>query len=100
VKVYCFDLDETLCITSKLSYELSTPNKDRIRKVNQLFDLGNYIKIFTARGSVTKIDWREITENQLSDWGVKYHELILGKPAADYYIDDKAINVIDFDWSL
>lgn len=100
VKIYCFDLDETLCNTSGLSYESSTPNREHIRKVNQLFDLGNYIKIFTARGSETKIDWLALTESQLSEWGVKYHELILGKPAADYYIDDKAINSIDFDWNL
>ena len=29
-------------------------------------------------------------EKQLKDWGCKYHELIMGKPHADYFIDDKA----------
>ena len=27
---------------------------------------------------------------QLDIWGCKYHELVLGKPSADYYIDEKA----------
>ena len=33
-----------------------------------------------------------MTKNQLKDWGVKYHSLKLGKPEADIYIDDKALN--------
>jgi hypothetical protein len=33
---------------------------------------------------------------QLELWGCKYHELIMGKPSADYYIDDKAIKDNDF----
>ena len=32
----------------------------------------------------------DLTKQQLDDWGVKYHELIMGKPHADYFIDDKA----------
>jgi hypothetical protein len=43
----------------------------------------------------TGIDWREFTEKQLKSWGVKYHELIFGKPVADVFIDDKAINIKD-----
>ena len=37
-----------------------------------------------------------LTKMQLDIWGCKYHDLILGKPSADYYIDDKAINDYDF----
>ena len=37
-----------------------------------------------------------ITETQLDRWGCKYHELILGKPAGDYYIDDKGISADEF----
>ena len=37
-----------------------------------------------------------ITESQLDRWGCKYHQLILGKPSADVYIDDKGINDNDF----
>ena len=64
-------------------------DKDVIKKINKLYDEGNIIKFFTARGNLTKVDWREITENQLKDWGVKYHSLIFGKPFGDIYIDDR-----------
>jgi len=29
-------------------------------------------------------------------WGCKYHQLFLGKPSGDFYIDDKGINDTDF----
>ena len=41
-------------------------------------------------------EFYEFTEIQLSLWGCKYHQLFLGKPAGDYYIDDKGINDNDF----
>lgn len=95
-KIYCFDIDETLCKSPDLNYENSIPIPERIDIVNRLYDEGYIIKIFTARGSKTKIDWSELTKKQLSAWGLKYHELHFGKPYADYYIDDKAKDV--FDW--
>ena len=45
---------------------------------------------YTARGFVTKIDYTDVTRKQLSKWGVKYDELYMGKPNADFYIDEKA----------
>ena len=54
--------------------------------------------MFTARGSTTKKDWYEFTLNQITEWGLKFHELITGKPEADLFIDDKAINHNDWDW--
>ena len=38
----------------------------------------------------------ELTEKQLKEWGCKYHELIMGKPHADLFIDDKGINSDEF----
>ena len=38
----------------------------------------------------------ELTKEQLDSWGCKYNELILGKPHADYFIDDKGINSNEF----
>tara|TARA_B100001093_G_scaffold295489_1_gene281794 strand:- start:2930 stop:3229 length:300 start_codon:yes stop_codon:yes gene_type:complete len=93
-KIYCFDIDETLCTSPNLNYENSQPYIDRISVVNKLFDEGHTIKLFTARGSKTGIDWSKITKNQLKLWGLKYHELHFGKPHADYYIDDKAIDIL------
>ena len=88
-KVYCFDLDGTLCRTDGLNYEMAKPIDSHIKKVNKLYELGNTIKIFTARGTETGIDWTNVTHNQLLAWGINYHELLFGKPAADLYIDDK-----------
>ena len=31
-----------------------------------------------------------LTKLQLDIWGCKYHQLVMGKPSGDYYIDDKA----------
>lgn len=94
--IYCFDIDGTLCDTAGSDYKNSIPRKDIISKVNQLYDRGHTIKIFTGRGATSGIDWREFTEEQLKSWGVKYHELIMGKPKADIFIDDKAINIKDW----
>lgn len=96
--IYCFDLDDTLCTTNGMDYASAAPMLMRIERVNQLFGQGHTIKVFTARGSETGIDWRGVTEQQLSLWGLKYHILILGKPAADIYVDDKACHERDFKW--
>ena len=96
MKIYCFDLDGTLCTNTEGKYLEAEPLSERIKKVNSLFNQGNQIVIFTARGTVTGIDWREVTLKQLYLWEVKYHELKLGKPFAHFYIDDRAINDEDF----
>ncbi len=96
IKVYCFDIDGTICTNTDGAYEEAQPYSERIEKLNQLYDAGNEIIIFTARGSKTGINWAELTKKQLELWGVKYHELIFGKPYADVFIDDRAVN--DKDW--
>jgi hypothetical protein len=41
-------------------------------------------------------DFYVLTADQLNEWGAKYHYLFWGKPAGDYYIDDKGVGVDDF----
>lgn len=94
--IYCFDLDNTLCKTVNTDYANSKPIKERIKKVNELYDKGDYIKIFTGRGSESGIDWEEFTKTQLYEWGLKYQQLIFGKPPFDIFVDDKAYNTKDF----
>ena len=96
MKSYCFDLDGTLCSNTEGLYEKAIPLTDRILRVNELYDQGNNILIYTARGTVTGIDWTELTRIQLAEWGVKNHDLRLGKPLADIYVDDRAISDGDF----
>jgi len=87
------DIDETICNTPESrDYNESRPIPDRIERINKLYEAGNTIVYWTARGSTTGIDWRGVTEKQFREWGVKYSELILMKPYYDLFIDDKNIN--------
>ncbi len=96
-KNFCIDIDGVIATTAKdLQYDRAEPIRETIETINILYDRGHHITLFTARGTVTKIDWRETTEGQLSDWGVRYHELRFGKPAADYYIDDRMLTLDQF----
>ena len=94
--IYCFDIDGTICNDTKGKYPEATPRLEVISKLNKLYDAGHTIVVHTARGSTTGIDWLELTEKQLKTWNVKYHRLIMGKPAADVYIDDKCINTSEW----
>lgn len=96
--IYCFDIDGTLCSKTDGAYDTAEPFPARIEVVNQLYEIGHYIKLFTARGGTTGINWREVTEHQMRTWGVRYHELIMGKPEADIFIDDKAFNSEAWEW--
>ncbi len=96
--IFAFDIDGTICSNTYGKYELAEPFKTRINFINNLYESGHTIKMFTARGSTTNKDWFKFTQDQITNWGLKYHELILGKPEADIFIDDKAINQNEFDW--
>ncbi len=98
VKTYCFDIDGTICTDTNGNYDSAKPFKLRIEHINALYAAGNTISLFTARGSTTGIDWRVLTEEQLAEWGLCYHTLIMGKPYADLFIDDKAIQADDYSW--
>lgn len=88
--IYIIDIDHTICDNINSDYPNSTPYKDRIKKVNDLYDAGNYIIYWTARGGNSGIDWSELTEKQLKIWGCKYHELNMNKPKYDVWVDDKS----------
>ncbi len=94
--VYCLDIDGTLCTNTDGDYAKAVSYPDVIAEVNRLFAEGHRIFLYTARGSTTGIDWRELTERQLREWNVRYHALFMGKPSADVYIDDKAVNSLDW----
>jgi|TARA_B110000967_G_scaffold182721_1_gene200855 hypothetical protein len=87
------DIDETICYyEEKRDYNIAKPYHNRISKVNKLYDEGNTIVYWTARGTVTQENWFHVTLNQLNTWNCKFHELRMGKPAYDLFIDDKNIN--------
>lgn len=93
---YCFDIDGTICTNTDGQYESAQPFMEVIARVNALYDAGHKIYFCTARGHTTGIDWRQVTASQLKKWGARYHELYMGKPTADIYVDDKAINIVEW----
>ena len=102
MKSIFIDIDETICFNTgedsrkNKDYSLARPYLKRIEQVNSLYHSGHHIVYWTARGATTGIDWRDLTETQLEQWGCLYHELRLDKPAYDIFVDDKNINSEDF----
>lgn len=96
-KRIAWDLDDTLCVGNP--YIDAEPLKGMIEIVNQLYDEGHTIIIYTARGMASCTSpqaainkYWHLTYSQLMKWGIKFHLLIMGKPHFDMLIDNKAIN--------
>jgi capsule biosynthesis phosphatase len=104
MKTYVFDIDGTICNSAPGDYESAVPIMGRIDRINQLYEEGNNIIFNTARGMgryknaaiKAHAEFYNLTIKQLSNWGVKYHCLFMGKPSGDYYVDDKGVNDEDF----
>ena len=104
-KIIAFDMDDVLCYRTSEDggvekYKTCLPLQGMIDVVNKCYESGMYIKIYTARGmstfsgDVNKVysELYELTKQQLINWGVGHHELVMGKIHFDLLIDDKAIN--------
>ena len=98
----CYDLDNTLVTYPTIPNDYSTVNpiQEQIDILNRLKEDGHEIIIHTARrmkthnhsvGKVIK-DIAKVTIDTLEKFNIRYDELIFGKPIADIYIDDRAIN--------
>ena len=87
------DIDNTIFDTDGMDYSGAKPIPERIKKINDLYDEGNEITYYTARGSLLKDrldEFIQLTRNQLKEWNCKYHFLSIGeKPAYDLLICDK-----------
>ena len=95
----CFDIDGVLCSQVEADYAAATPNREMIALVNALYDSGTRIILHTSRfmgrakGNVEEVHriGLDFTRTQLAGWGVRYHELYMGKPRYDVVIDDRSI---------
>src|ERR1700739_208129 len=95
----CFDIDGVLCNEVAGDYETAQPNVEMIGMLNRLYERGDHILLFTSRfmgrakGNPEEAEriGREFTEKQLAGWGVRYHELRMGKPRYDLVIDDRCL---------
>ncbi len=84
------DIDNTICYTENSDYENSKPRYEQIEKINELYDKGNEIIYWTARGGHSGIDWSRFTKRQIDNWGCKYTKIeTQKKPSYDLFICDK-----------
>ncbi|KAH8814815.1 capsule biosynthesis phosphatase [Xylogone sp. PMI_703] len=99
---FCFDLDSTLVGVPTVPGDYSTcpPITKNIELVQQLYKAGHYIIIQTARrmrthkGNIGGViaDIGPVTFAQLERYKIPYHDIHFGKPWADIYVDDLAVN--------
>lgn len=108
-KTYVFDLDGTICTEKEKGTHYSyfadaKPIMPVIEKMRKLHDNGNKIIISTARhmgttnGNIGLINARvsHLTIEWLNKHKVPYDEVYFGKPLGDYYIDDRAMTLEEF----
>lgn len=95
----CFDIDGVLCSQVAGDYATAQPIAEMIALLNRRYDLGDTILLHTSRfmgrahGNAEEAEriGREFTRRQLEEWGVRYHELVMGKPRYDLVIDDRSV---------
>lgn len=89
------DLDGILTIETEgfgdAIYAERSPNLKNIEAVNQLYDNGHVVIIFTSRFSIDRF----VTINWLQKYNVKYHSIIFNKLQYDAIIDDKSFNSME-----
>jgi capsule biosynthesis phosphatase len=105
VQRICFDLDNTLVSYPKITNDYTSvePIHRNINFLKYLKSFGHTIIIYTARrmkthgGNVGKClcDIGKITFDTLTKFDIPFDEIYFGKPYADVYIDDLAINCYD-----
>jgi len=99
---FCFDIDNTLVTHPTVPNDYSTVQAIPrvINYLRHLKSLGHTIILYTARrmrthqGNIGKInaDVAKITFETLDKFSIPYDEIYFGKPYADFYIDDLAVN--------
>ena len=100
MKTLVIDIDDTLIRSNRVScrrcgritYKNAKPIQDEIDYLNILFDRGYKIILYTGRGW----DCYKFTVEQLFKFGVKYHDLVMGKPQGIYIDKDAKTTLKDF----
>jgi uncharacterized HAD superfamily protein len=96
-KLVAVDLDGVLCVGEAWTDNdclFAEPVKSNVEVSNKLYFAGAHIVIYTARPEGHRCE----TEYWLRKNGVRYHALVMNhnKMGADYYVDDKALSLVDF----
>lgn len=102
VKRFCFDIDNTLLTYPEIpgDYNTCKPITQTVNFLKFLKSMGHYIILHTARRMKTHnsnlgkvvADIGDITLKSLKKHRIPYDEIHFGKPYADFYIDDLAID--------
>ena len=106
-KRYCFDIDGVI-------FEISENYKDYIviestkKFIKKLREENCEVILYTARkmetfkGNIGKVNQSIVEETlkalRLND--IQYDEIYFGKPSADIYVDDKALNFFDLETTM
>ena len=107
------DVDDTICVTTNRDYANSLPVRPVIDKLREAREKGWRIILHTARGQGRSGGNIELVRDEVmaelasfcEKYDVPYDEIIIGKPWAAMYVDDKALrpeefSMIDLDkWS-
>jgi len=103
-KTLCVDVDDTICFTENFDYTASTPNEPVIAKLREARTHGWRIVLYTARGQgrsggrieLISADVFEEVRSFCERFDVPFDEIVVGKPLARWYVDDKAIRPDEF----
>jgi hypothetical protein len=98
-RTICFDIDGVICSQTTGDYENAKPRQEMIDLVNRLYEEGYRIILHTARymgrcendAARARDMGQSLTQKQLESWGLRFHDLYLGKPAYDLVIDDRSV---------
>lgn len=88
------DLDGTICTEEEYHNRiLAQPLKKAVSSINKLYNEGHTIIIYSSRS------WQQydMTLEWLKNYGLKYHQLYLGKPIGEVWLDDRAIRFNKWD---
>jgi capsule biosynthesis phosphatase len=102
--IYCIDVDDTLCKSNGRDYKSAKLIEPTAARLRTLHSEGHTIILYTARGMLSCNGNARLIEDTvrptlvqwLWDNRVPYKTLVMGKPYADVYVDDKGMSLEDF----
>ena len=94
---FLIDIDDTILVSDKtecsccgrVSYSLKEIDTKEIKRINAAYAAGHTVLMYTGRNW----DCYRQTKQQLESVGVKYHELVMGKPSG-IYVDKDSVRSI------
>ena len=104
-KTMVVDVDDTILTTENRDYQNSMPVFGVVGKLREARAKGWHIILFTARGMGRSKGNIELVREEViaevtsfcAKWDVPYDEIMVGKPWAAMYVDDKALRPNEFE---